>query len=412
MTSHDSTAVCTGCGAHLQSSDRFCVECGAACRPTPTVPSAGGTPGVPRIRLRTPAAGAAAAPAGPGTPPQAATPAPSPPPHDPLLERLRRAAVGYDVAGVLGRGGMAIVYLAHHMGLDRDVAIKVLSPTLMMEEGAVARFKREAKTAARLEHHQHIVQIYETADTGDLVYFTMQYVPGGGLDSALHRVGPLPASLVIVILSQVGSALATAHGQGIVHRDVKPGNILLHDKGYVMLSDFGIAKVTQARNLTMTGATVGTPIYMSPEQCLGHEETTAASDQYALGVVAYEMLTGRPPFERGSLYELMQAHLNEPPPPLGERRPDCAPVVAEAIMRMLAKRPEERWPSMEDALTAITGCADPLRGTRGERGQLSQWAQDYLDTRPIARSPTPMSPVPVTRPGASAAPEAPPSRRE
>jgi serine/threonine-protein kinase len=316
---------------------------------------------------------------------------------DRVLEELRRATLGtYDVAGLLGRGGMAIVYLAHELALDRKEAIKVLAPWLVDTEGAVQRFKREARTAAQLQHHKHIIPVYRIGQAGDLVWFSMMYVGGGALDDVMRVAGPLPIDLALVLLGQVGSALAVAHRAGIVHRDVKPANILLHEGGWVMMGDFGIAKVTQDRKLTMTGATVGTPTYMSPEQCLGGEGTTAASDQYSLGVVAYEMLAGRVPFEGDSAFALMQAHVSEAPRPLRELRPEVPPEVEAVVMRMLAKKPAERWPTMDDVLVALTGSTYPTLGTDAERRQLLAWAR--AAGAPFSgRFPTPMSPHPASR---------------
>jgi serine/threonine-protein kinase len=182
-----------------------------------------------------------------------------------------------------------------------------------------------------------------------------------------------------------------------VHRDVKPANILLHEEGWSMMGDFGIAKVAQQQGLTITGSTVGTPTYMSPEQCRAREETTGASDQYALGVMAYEMICGRPPFVTDSLYEMLQAHIAEPPRPLLELRPDCPPAVADAVMRMLAKRPEQRWPTTDEALAALTGSTHPMLGTPEDRVQLVAWARAHTVESPAAEFQTPVSPLPAGR---------------
>ena len=188
------------------------------------------------------------------------------------LDALRRATLGhYDIQGELGQGGMATVYLAHDIALDRKVAIKVMSPALFATAGMVERFKREARTAAALSH-PHIIPIYAVRDGADFVYFVMKFVEGRSLESITRAAGPLPLPLVRAVLYQVGEALGYAHRRGVVHRDVKPANVMLDTGGWVVVTDFGIAKVAETQGLTMTGATIGTPSYMSPEQCEAKRE--------------------------------------------------------------------------------------------------------------------------------------------
>jgi len=326
-----------------------------------------------------------------------AAPAPAPPPpiqpQSEILEPLRRATTGeYDIAGELGRGGMATVFLAHDIALDRKVAIKVMTPSLVTGAGMVERFKREARTAASLSH-PHIIPIYAVRETDQLLYFVMKFVEGRSLDSVIREQGPLPIPLVQAIMSQVGAALGYAHRRGIVHRDMKPANIMLDDEGWAVVTDFGIAKVADARGLTMTGVTIGTPSYMSPEQCAS-KEISGATDQYSLGIVAYELLTGKVPFDADSLMGIMWKHFNEPPPPVQDARPDCPDHIAEAIARMLAKAPASRWPTMDDAVAAIgqppMAPGDPIR--RQMRALAMGGAPgDFLD-----RMHTPASPIPVT----------------
>ena len=217
------------------------------------------------------------------------------------LAALRRATLGqYEILTAVGHGGMATVYLAHDLALDRKVAIKVLAPTLLlMGEGMVERFKREARTAAALSH-PHIIPIYAVNQSNEVLYFVMKHVQGRSLDVIIRDIGPLPLAMTQTILAQVADALGYAHRHGVIHRDIKSANIMLDEDGWAVVTDFGIAKVLQAQGLTMTGVTVGTPTYMSPEQCATTEEVTGASDQYSLGVVAYEMLTGKPPFDSES----------------------------------------------------------------------------------------------------------------
>src|SRR5947207_965212 len=285
--------------------------------------------------------------------------------HNAQLDSLRQAALGeYEVLAELGHGGMATVYLGHDLGVDRKVAIKVLAPALLlMGEGMVERFKREARTAAALSH-PHIIPIYAVKDSEQVLYFVMKHVQGRSLDHVIRDVGALPIAMTQAILAQVGDALGYAHRHGVIHRDIKSANIMLDEEGWAVVTDFGIAKVLQAQGLTMTGVTVGTPTYMSPEQC-ATEEVTGASDQYSLGVVAYEMLTGKLPFQDESIMSVMYAHFNQPPRPVTDHRPDCPPNLAAAVMRMLEKDPAQRWPSMDDVV-AVCGRPslrhdDPIR---------------------------------------------------
>src|SRR3989454_1363804 len=315
-----SGSFCARCGARLGPGAYFCPRCGTS---------------IPVARADAPTVATA-----------------PPPPHDAgreaLLDALRQAALGeYEILAELGRGGMATVYLAHDVALDRKVAIKVLAPALLqMGEGMVERFKREARTAAALSH-PHIIPIYAVKESERVLYFVMKYVQGRPLDSVLRDVGALPIPMVQAIIAQVGDALGYAHRHGVIHRDIKSANIMLDEEGWAVVTDFGIAKVVQAEGLTVTGVTVGTPAYMSPEQC-ETREVTGASDQYSLGIVAYEMLTGRLPFQAESTMAVMYAHFNERPRPVTERRPDCPANLAAAVMRMLAKDPAGQWPSMED----------------------------------------------------------------
>jgi uncharacterized protein YjdB len=312
-----------------------------------------------------------------------------------VIESLRRATIGeYEIMGLLGRGGMATVYLAHDIALDRKVAIKVMSPHLVQGEGMAERFKREARTAGSLSH-PHIIPIYAVKEAGELLFFVMKFVEGRPLDSIIHEVGPLPFPMVQSIMQQVGSALGSAHRRGIIHRDIKPANIMLDVDGWAVVTDFGIAKVADKQGLTMTGATVGTPSYMSPEQCAATKELAATSDQYSLGVVAYEMLSGRLPFAQESVMAIMYAHFNEPPPPIQTARADCPPAIAAAVMRMLEKDPEKRWPTVEAAVAAFG--AAPLAPDDPVRTQMMTLAHKGGASQLLAGLSTPQSPTPIGR---------------
>jgi serine/threonine protein kinase len=308
-----------------------------------------------------------------------------------LLEHLRAATIGeYEILGELGRGGMAIVYLAHEIALDRKVAIKVMLPAMLHGVGMVERFKREARTAANLSHPT-IIPIYTVKEAGELIYCVIKLVEGTPLDSVMRELSQLPIPMVQGILAQVGGALGYAHRHGVIHRDIKPGNILIDDEGWAVVTDFGIAKVVSSSGLTSTGMAIGTPTYMSPEQATA-DEVTGASDQYSLGVVASEMLAGRPPFVGSSMVALMYSHNHDEPPSIRQFRPDCPEELCNAIMRMLRKAPEDRFATMEDAVAAAG--ARPLMHDDPSRSQLIALAKTGLTHKIVSQAFTPRSPVP------------------
>jgi serine/threonine-protein kinase len=287
-----------------------------------------------------------------------------------VIQRLRRATQGeFEIGPELGRGGMAAVFLAHEISLDRKVAIKVMSPGLLMDEGSADRFRREAITIAHL-NHPNIVSVHSVRQAEGLHFFVMRYIRGRALDHVIQQAGKLPIPIVRSILSQVGSALTYAHRSGVVHRDIKPANILIDEDGNAFVTDFGIAKVADQPSETHPGALVGTPAYMSPEQCSGGK-VSGASDQYSLGAVAYEMITGAAPFT-GSTFTVVQAHLEQPPRPIRERSGDCPPELERAVLRMLEKDPSARWPSIAQAKAALG--ATPLLEEDPLLAQLCQLA--------------------------------------
>jgi uncharacterized protein YjdB len=275
-----------------------------------------------------------------------------------ILERLRAAVFGeFEILREIGSGGMAAVYLARQIALNRQVAIKVMSPALLTGPGMVERFRQEAITIAGLDH-PNIITIYAVRHHEDLHFFVMKFIKGRSLEHIIRRTGPLPVSMVRGLLFMIGSALAHAHRRGVIHRDVKPANILIDGEGNAIVTDFGIAKVSEGQSTTQThsGVIIGTAAYMSPEQCYA-SPAKAASDQYSLGIVAYEMLTGHPPFT-GSQFVVMQAHTERPVPSIREQRHDCPPELEAAVIRMLAKDPADRWPSIQHALAELN--AAPL----------------------------------------------------
>src|SRR6266550_646855 len=362
MMPPETTSYCARCGTSLAPGAFFCLRCGTSVPVTPGGASATVAPPVRRVE------------------------------HNAQVDALRQATLGqYEILAELGRGGMATVYLAHDLALDRKVAIKVLAPALLlMGEGMVERFKREARTAAALSH-PHIIPIYAVKVSDRLLYFVMKHVQGRALDAIIHEVGPLPIPMVQTTFAQVGDSLAYAHRHGVIHRDIKSANIMLDEEGWAVVTDFGIAKVEQAQGLTMTGVTVGTPAYMSPEQC-ANREVSGASDQYSLGVVAYEMLTGRLPFKSDSTMSVMYAHFNTSAQPVTELRSDCPANLAAAVMRMLEKEPEGRWPTMDDVVAV---CGRPsLRHADPIRQEMSTLARG---TAQPAGPKTPTSPIVMSR---------------
>jgi serine/threonine protein kinase len=300
----------------------------------------------------------------------------------------------YEIERELGRGGMAAVYLARDIALNRKVAIKTILPELISRPGMVQRFKREAQMAAGLSH-PHIVQIHGVRETPRLVYFVMKCIEGRSIDSILAERGALDLETTRLIMQQAGSALSFAHHRGVVHRDVKPANIMIDENGWAVMTDFGIAKIDDAQNLTATGTAIGTPHYMSPEQ-FHNKPVTGASDQYALAIVAYEMLTGKKPFDGDTVAEIITKHLFSPPPDIRKDRPELPASVAAALTRMLAKEPADRFPDLDAAIAAF-GAPSPTHLDM-VRAQLMAIARSGEEKWP--RLSVPLSPVPATRPSA------------
>ena len=264
---------------------------------------------------------------------------------DHLLDRLV-AAVGtqFLVDAEIGRGGMAVVYRATDLRLNRRVAIKLLPPELAFNADVRERFLREAQTSAQLAH-PNIVPIYTVDEREGMVFFVMALVDGESLAERLKRETRLSVDETRRIVADVADALAYAHERGVVHRDVKPDNIMLdRATGRAVVTDFGIARAAAGDSrLTVTGVAVGTPAYMSPEQAIGERELDGRRDIYSLGVVAYQMLAGEPPFRAGNTPAMLVKHLSEAPRQLDTLRPDTPPPLVNAIMRSLAKKPEKRW---------------------------------------------------------------------
>jgi Tol biopolymer transport system component len=270
----------------------------------------------------------------------------------------------YTIDRELGTGGMATVYLAHDLKHQRNVAIKVLRSELSATLGS-ERFAREIAVAARLQH-PHILGLLDSGEVDGFFYYVMPYVDGETLRDRLTRGGELPVNEAVRLLGEITDALAAAHKGGVVHRDIKPENILLSGR-HAMVMDFGVAKAvtesTGAHQLTSIGVALGTPAYMAPEQATADPQMDGRVDIYALGVLAYEMLTGQPPFHGLNPQQTLAAHVTQAPTPLAQRRPGVSPVLESVVMRCLEKRPADRFQSADDLVTALEPLTTPSGGT-------------------------------------------------
>ncbi|WP_052592809.1 serine/threonine-protein kinase [Luteipulveratus mongoliensis] len=269
---------------------------------------------------------------------------------------------GLRIDGVAGKGAMGVVYRAHHLALDRTVAMKIVNPDLANDDVFRERFRREARLAAVLDH-PHIVPIYHAGDDQGHLYLTMRYIDGVDLSTMIARHGPLPPADAIEIVAQIGDALDAAQARGLVHRDVKPANILItrpRDRWYAYLTDFGISKDVRDGALTQTGTAIGTLDYIAPEQLEGGALDHRA-DQYALGCVLFKTLTGRVPFPRETDAARMYAHVSAPVPPLDSVRPGVGGPLDGVVARAMAKRPVDRYGSAgEFTRAARQAIASPL----------------------------------------------------
>jgi serine/threonine-protein kinase len=288
-------------------------------------------------------------------------------------ERLKAAlADRYLIEREIGSGGMATVYLAEDLKHHRQVAVKVLDPDLAESLGA-ERFLREIETAANLTH-PHILPLFDSGEADGFLFYVMPFVEGESLRSRLTKENQLPVEDAIQITREIADALAYAHEKGVIHRDVKPANIML-EEGHAVLADFGVAHaVAEAKDerLTRTGTSLGTPAYMSPEQATGEQDLDGRSDQYALGCVLYEMLAGHPPFVGAQVEAVIRQHLTEQPPSVTQARPSVADEVAKVINRALAKSPADRYRTAGEmaaalALTTAPGQVERKEGTKALR---------------------------------------------
>ena len=269
--------------------------------------------------------------------------------------RLAEALAGhYAIEREVGAGGMATVYLARDVKHDRLVALKVLRPEFSAALGS-ERFPREIKFVAQF-NHPHILSLYDSGEAQGFLFYVMPYVEGESLRDRLAREKQLPVADAIRIMKEVADALAYSHARGVVHRDIKPGNVLLSGR-HAVVTDFGVAKAVTASaakdTMTTVGMAVGTPHYMAPEQAMGQGDIDQRADIYALGILTYEMLTGRTPFSAETAQGILAAHVMEVPKEIRELRPGVPEPLAQAIMKCLAKNPADRWQSADELLAHL-----------------------------------------------------------
>ena len=305
----------------------------------------------------------------------------------------------YEITEELGRGGMAIVFRAREKQLDRDVAVKVLPFSLAFDAEFVERFQREARTAGQLEH-PNIIPIYRVGRAGRVIYFVMKLLRGQALSDVIAQRGALGVAEIKKMLKETAGALGYAHSRGIVHRDIKPDNIMFDESGHAVVTDFGIAKAGSGTRLTGTGMAIGTPHYMSPEQARA-QKLDGRSDIYSLGVVAYQCLAGVVPFDGDDAFSIGYKHISEPLP-----RPELKSTeqqrLFEIVWRMMAKAPEYRFQTADDVVAALEGrgsaAAISAQATVAlSAAETAVLSQGTLGQRLAGRPSTPTTPMPRAR---------------
>jgi len=300
---------CAKCGTTLSPGARFCVECGTAAE----------------VDRR------------------------------PVSVRLQEdLGSDYEVLGELGRGGFAIVYLVRDRKKGNNLAVKVMRQELILSKSIVHRFRREISYASKLTH-PNIVPVTFSVERVDLVYYAMPRVSGTPLNKHLEQTGALSINEARLILSQLAAALAYAHEHDVVHRDVKPSNVMVCEDGMVQILDFGVAKglMRDGGTLTASGELIGSPEYMSPEQAAGSAEVDHRTDIYSWGILGFEMLVGKTPCQGNTVTDVLYQHMAEPPPNLLELRPEMPRGLAAVLLKCLEKDPNARWGTMRDAMRAL-----------------------------------------------------------
>jgi serine/threonine protein kinase len=323
---------------------------------------------------------------------------------------------GHRLDGIAGRGGMGVVYKATHLALDRTVALKLIAPEISGDEQFRERFKQESMTAAALDH-PNVVPIYDAGEEQGQLYVTMRHVPGTDLRALIEQTGALPPAEAASIIGQIADALDAAHERGLVHRDVKPGNILIEDRGgkrHAYLTDFGLTKHAASESgMTKTGMFVGTLDYIAPEQLQG-QAVDARTDVYSLACVLYQAVTGQVPYPRDSEPSKMWAHMGEDPPSVRQARADVPDAFEEVVQRGMAKKAEDRYPSTGDLGRASLAAAQDRAATQVERSVATgDAAPAHAMPPPVVSMPAPptgiaSSPAPTAGPSAPAAPPPPP----
>ncbi|MFQ5425705.1 MAG: serine/threonine-protein kinase, partial [Gaiellales bacterium] len=290
--------------------------------------------------------------------------------------RIGSVIAGYRVERLLGRGGMSVVYLAEHLRLKRKVALKLLAPELAADEAFRERFLRESELAASLDH-PNVIPIYDADEAGGVLFIAMRYVEGGDLAERLTGQGRLEPAEAVSLLGRVADALDAAHGLGLIHRDVKPGNVLISDAGHVYLSDFGLTRRSEDdAPLTESGQFVGTMDYVAPEQ-IESKGVSGQTDVYALSCVLFECLTGERPFRGDSTVGLLFAHLQNDPPSASQLDPELPSAIDPVLVRGMAKSPEARYPTCGELISEAQGAL----GLSGEIAQpvvASRWSRRRL----------------------------------
>jgi serine/threonine protein kinase len=361
---------CPSCGTANADGSAFCVNCGTGLSAASAIATAepGSTIGVDA------------------------------PPVDDLIEKVKQhLGADYAIDKELGRGGMAVVYKGVERALERVVAIKVVPPESANAGQAAERFRREARLAASLDH-ANIIPVYRVGTAGPLHYMAMKFVEGRAVDAIIESQGALPIPVAIAILRYSAAGLAFAHEKKIVHRDIKGANILVDKDGRVMVSDFGIARALEEVSLTASGMVIGTPYYMSPEQC-GGQKISPQSDQYSLGILGFQMLTGEVPFNADSMVGVIQHHYMTPVPDIRAVRNDVQQELLDIIYCSLNKAPEDRFTTTREMAQAL----ENIQQTEGEREEAERMLRELSAGKSIPKVRTgTLPPLTLTISGPSA----------